>query len=71
MLTCRVYTPQATEYLVGQDVVDSAKEMGVTVLVAGHFCQVSMAAKSYAASAGIPIVTNKEFFYKIHNGLEF
>lgn len=69
--SCRIYTPEGTEYLVGQDVVDKAKENGVTVLVAGHFCQVSMAAKSYATSVGIPIVTNKEFFYKINNGLRF
>ena len=71
--TCsyRIYTPQGTEYLIGQDVVDRVKELGVTLLVAGHFCRVTMAAKSYAASQGISIATNKEFFYKIHNGLEF
>ena len=67
----RIYTPQGTEYLIGQDVVDRAKELGVTLIVAGHFCKATMAAKSYAASQGIPIATNKEFFYKIHNGLEF
>lgn len=71
--TCsyRIYAPQGTEYLIGQDVVDSVKELGVTLLVAGHFCKVTMAAKSYAESQGITITTNKEFFYKIHNGLEF
>ena len=71
--TCsqRIYTPQGTEYLIGQDVVEHAKELGVTLLVAGHFCKVTMAAKEYAESRGIKIATNKQFFYIIHNGLEF
>jgi hypothetical protein len=70
-LNYRVYTPLSTEYLVGQDVIDRVRDLGVTLLVAGHFCSVSMAAKAYAESKGIPIVTNKVFFAKIHNGESF
>lgn len=70
-LSYRIYTPEGTEYLVGQDVVDRVRGLGVTLLVAGHFCQVGMAAKAYAKSKGIPIVNNKQFFAKVANGEEF
>ena len=64
----RIYAPGGDEYLIGQDVVDRVRGLGVTLLVAGTYCRVAMAAKAYAESRGIPILGMKEFFAKVHNG---
>lgn len=69
VLAYRVYQPTGEEYLLGKDVIDSVHRFGVNVIVSTIYTQVSNAARGYAESKGIKILSSaKQYKYLIENG---
>lgn len=68
-ITYRVYQPSGQEYLLGRDVIDRVHEFNVDVIVGTTYTQVSGAAKGYAETKNINILSSsRQYKFKIANG---
>lgn len=64
-----VYMPEIEEYIVDQDVVRKAKDLGANMVVCDNWCaDVTYAARKYAESVGLKIYKAGQFLAIIDSG---